>query len=701
MRRFSCIVAGMIFLVVGVGCTPSQFKPGLMAKWSKKLNIDHEAARRFPAESAYSEDGKLECLKDRVQLKFLKDDIASEERRRRGNPLKMVWHGMDFSSLPLTQSQFLLNAGNRLLIKDTQLSKCKDAMCAINGAYLADSNSPAGALVYWWYLKTGYYLNVSGDLVTVIDKKNARGVVETRLLHLTFTGAAPQEYFFNEAELKAFWVLTQSLPNTFWNSPLAPTIYRFPPRGDFPTEDPNDESLKNTCGMAIHFRDRNYMNLLDACLKIDGSPTDAKGQFFISVIHEFGHFIDYSREDYSLKPEWLALSGWIQTPDTEKKNGVVQVKWTSDPAKEKMVNTYAGTKPREDWAESVAYFRFNGDTLKNASVAKFKLISQKIYHDRVYDSEGLYLYYLDQIALRLKSNLPGILDGCTRGDPPKGLADDDLEINLQGFDFLSVAESDCVRRSTAHALTVAVRELKRTDWDACGYFVDGADHVVAQEVADIVKPIILDLAKDRKQLQPRILALKKFHQDLAMQLDPRDFYRQCAVLPSGQPAGPTVTPQDCYLAKLAKRFLELAEPYRADAGEQMQVELESYLKENNFDAIAGQILALFKMIFAGADPWLEQAAEQRWKSCQDVKPLADPTQALFLPFTGRSTLAKAEVLDCINHGSNDDLSSVRKRLGERVGVTEFDQNSIEMIHGLFLPAYLATLQNHLDNTSAH
>ena len=90
--------------------------------------------------------------------------------------------------------------------------------------------------------------------------------------------------------------------------------------------------------------------------------------YFISrpqetLLHEYGHAFDAARGDLSLKPDWLALSGWSKEykPGLKrlviKENGVPPVvgEWFYDP-KAEFTRFYAKRNPWDDFADSFAYY---------------------------------------------------------------------------------------------------------------------------------------------------------------------------------------------------------------------------------------------------------------------------------------------------------------------------------------------------------
>ena len=94
---------------------------------------------------------------------------------------------------------------------------------------------------------------------------------------------------------------------------------------------------------------------------------DNKG-YFISrpqetLLHEYGHALDAAYDNLSLKPDWLALSGWSEEYKPGLKRLVIKEKgvppvvgeWFYDP-KAGFTRFYAKRNPWDDFADSFAYY---------------------------------------------------------------------------------------------------------------------------------------------------------------------------------------------------------------------------------------------------------------------------------------------------------------------------------------------------------
>lgn len=91
------------------------------------------------------------------------------------------------------------------------------------------------------------------------------------------------------------------------------------------------------------------------------------------AIHEMAHYIDREFE-VSESPEWMELSGWVDEGYTPS-GGIIQ----NASKKHSFCSHYAETNPAEDFAESLAAYRYNPDLLNAVSSDKYNFIKEHIF----------------------------------------------------------------------------------------------------------------------------------------------------------------------------------------------------------------------------------------------------------------------------------------------------------------------------------
>ncbi len=85
-----------------------------------------------------------------------------------------------------------------------------------------------------------------------------------------------------------------------------------------------------------------------------------------AVFHEYGHWIAESK-NFNESPEWLNLGDWK----------LVGGKWTSK--NPHAISSYGSESPREDFAETVASYRYSPERLKKLSPEKYDFMKNRVF----------------------------------------------------------------------------------------------------------------------------------------------------------------------------------------------------------------------------------------------------------------------------------------------------------------------------------
>jgi hypothetical protein len=84
-----------------------------------------------------------------------------------------------------------------------------------------------------------------------------------------------------------------------------------------------------------------------------------------TLLHEMGHNIAFGMNEADRSPEWLAISGWEKTGDDWKITKTTCV-----------VSKYGKFSPDEDFAESIASYRFNAKRLQKTCPEKYNYMKR-------------------------------------------------------------------------------------------------------------------------------------------------------------------------------------------------------------------------------------------------------------------------------------------------------------------------------------
>lgn len=109
------------------------------------------------------------------------------------------------------------------------------------------------------------------------------------------------------------------------------------------------------------------------------SPEIQRYTFF----HELGHNLATLAGNADMNSKWMEFSGWTKSTKIENGEKVEQY-FAGQP--EKIFSGYGRTNPEEDFAESVAAYRYDANNLKKISPQKYHFIKEIIFDNVEYTS---------------------------------------------------------------------------------------------------------------------------------------------------------------------------------------------------------------------------------------------------------------------------------------------------------------------------
>lgn len=367
----------LLSLIAAVACTKKEI-PSLMGKW------EDPTPSSFSLERKVAQSNTRQCMKDVFTVETLKNEIALIEKQyARAQKIEGTWRNLDISRFPFPQAVYLgrygATIGDQSQNDNTDFSHCTSVPCIINKVY-GKEDSVAGYVHYLWFLKFGYVLAADN---TFDEDQKATVILPGYYNRVRYPLSS---YLFNEKELFGFWRLSHMLKAPYTNIRMMKQI-RMAPRGV--TKFATDRNTDPACGLADT---RGTIFLTEGCLNFQDNPE--KGWFYQKLVHEMAHQIDFEqgklgKDGYrSEQADYLRIAGF--GPRTEfVKNGILERTYQKLPGF-KAVSDYAGRNPIENFAESMAYHRTDGDEAKEkmpSNTAQF--ISKNYYSDEAYHKEAL------------------------------------------------------------------------------------------------------------------------------------------------------------------------------------------------------------------------------------------------------------------------------------------------------------------------
>jgi len=153
---------------------------------------------------------------------------------------------------------------------------------------------------------------------------------------------------------------------------------------DFPSFvfpiDQNRQMTKFKRGYTLKFYEGKSGVVANAMMTFFDSWSELKNDEMrvYTASHELGHYIA-GELDLDDDPRWLALSGWEDLGGSN---------WRND-CKKCFVSNYAKSSPAEDFAETVAAYRYNPELLKKKSPKKYIFVKEAVYRGLEYTDPNL------------------------------------------------------------------------------------------------------------------------------------------------------------------------------------------------------------------------------------------------------------------------------------------------------------------------
>jgi hypothetical protein len=387
-------------------------------------------------------------------------------------------------------------------------------------------------------------------------------------------------------------------------------------------------------------------------------------------------------------PEWLSFSGWRSEEVVNPETGGPVLQWKSDSSKEGFVRQYAATSPAEDWADTVAYFRYEPETALQNSPRKSAYISQKVFGGRTFDPQGLFSYYSDFSKNQVSAVIPEVVDSCiVKTAMPRALTQNaqalKAAIDLK-FDFnVEFQLQDCLRDQLAVAFLRIYSELKRTEFEACDFLSTRSLGLATQVVTGIL-PQLSEVLSRRSEIAEQLRAVVRLREDLKIALDPREAFLKCQGKESAQ---------NCFSEAVGAAFDEVSKAYSAKIPlSLLEQEKRQYLTAHAWGTVRSEVSQLFNLLFSGIEVRIQQSANNRWNSCRmaignEAMGVVPPTQ----PFSGGDRFVSGSILKCINDAALRDLDEARDVFSGRLGLTASTPEVQVFLRSLWLPIYLEVL----------
>ncbi|MBL7715033.1 MAG: hypothetical protein JNL01_06155 [Bdellovibrionales bacterium] len=688
-KRLSLLTLGTV--VLALGCQPK--RAAFFPSWFGTMGrTDSVSVGRRPAQAPApvvlgTFRNGIQCKGSGETSDEIRRYIANQEKTLGSARFKAEFNGTTFESLTLGEWDYLehVKRVNRdrvremkwstertswLIDPSIQVQGCSGLPCVINRAYKKADDDPAGYHHYAFFLKTGYILNASDQILDYTEAD----FPDYKTGKPSATALKREDFFFSSSELQAFQRLAQSLPTELKNLPSLVPIYRVPKTRAIP------KVPAPACGVSRgNWRIYTYTDtgrvvvrmipldvyFTDKCLAIGSTPQDPyQGFFYEAATHELGHHLDFSsreplNQQFSESDVWINESSWIVEKGT-RKNSEGKDEFYEDwkhGEQAAFVSDYAKDSPVEDFAESVAHFRIRPAELEKKAPNKLKILQERVFGKRSYTQAGVLEQYADRAVQAVRQEFPEILSVCGSGSDPSESDRAYLPLPANWGEPVQT----CIQGRVQKAFIATLQEISASAADSCQF-------LASKENIGLLESLFVERIEeafawlpDQVSLTPDDLGrrIAQFRDQIAQGTDPREIAFDCRTDPS---------PMNCYQKTLDVGFDQVASKSSVVLDRTI-LEAEKAVQRNRkpYPLAKSEVNAYFRWILLGSGRLIEKAAANRiapcvskWIAKGKPRTLTSETGRSWLvhPYSGKMLNIPGMVLECINRDFDQEISRV-------------------------------------------
>lgn len=580
----------LAILVAAAGCS-KKTPQTLISKWEMKTE------EQTVVERALASAPQGQCLKDVFSVEVLKAEMKELEKKfAGGTKVTGTWKHLNLANMPIPQANFLKTYGDKIGDQKDKnsidYSTCDDVPCIFNKIYGKD-NYVAGYVHYNWYLKFGNML--SADNLSPSQSSKIAGEYNGKVHTL-------DKYLFDEKELYAFWRLSLMLKTPQTNLTYLKEIQRIPRGERFEGKD-----MGAACGLAYS---QGWILLNDGCLTVYQNQPDT-GYLYQAVSHELNHHVDFQEGRgttafyRSHKQDYLDLAGMFLKEFVNAEGKQVR-QWQLNPGT-RLMTSYAGTSPQENFAESLAVFRVDGDHAKGQVTEKhFNWVKSNYYQERSFEKEEIIKRWMQQYTPETgKAVFKAVVDCSKETTSPKSQyfkASDFSNPVLPGM-------LNCFGNKAIEIGSTLKTKITMFEADGCQALVNSSQkskwdiHIKSHLVQSFDK-YLMELQKDKEYLA----RIQSFYAQVSDKTIAREAYISCYKEQSEEA---------CFLSQIQKGALAKAEALKLPA-EQTQEMADMYVAYHSFDNIQNETQKFYQAFVASNLETIRNESDKTWDSCLNM-----------------------------------------------------------------------------------
>jgi len=636
----------LLALVLFGACSPQSEKRIVTGSWL-------EGRGRFvPTRVPAAGPQEASCRSELYTLEEIKREALHYESQIENGPrVTGTWKHIRLANIPIGQAKFLKAIGSKVGDLSNEaahdFSACQDAPCVVNTVYQS-TDGLEGWTTYLWFLKMGSVLSFKNK---VFEQRDARPGF--------YNGASYvlSDYLFKRDELYAFWRMSHALPTVFKTLTGLKEIHRLPKDATF------EGQSANVCGLAYS---QGYISLNRGCLSF--SLTKDSGFIYEGTTHEMAHQIDYhwARQErsgsfyHSHNPVWKEMGGWSETEYYDEAQGKTVRRWSSTLTDAQFVRSYARTSPVEHFADTIAYYRYDGGNTKSKVPTNiYSYLQERVYESKEYDVPGLLSQFESEALTLLTPEIFQATADCEANPQSSGANTQALPESTFPF-TVSEETRRCLKEKVDSLLLGAVKETQLQHVDGCRTLraqqnLNRFRTSVSQKItSEMVKH--LQAARDAREYFQR---LTEYYRVLSERAEPLKLMTACYKEPNEQ---------ECYRAGI-DRLLDDIIPDGQGYTVELQSDLkEKFLKEYPFATVMLETVKAHQDFINSQSALILTAAGELWERCEGLA--GDDTPA---PIRGRFSLGERWMSSAQYNCLNQDIDRIVR---ETVGSMSFEQKGV-------------------------
>lgn len=618
----------LILLVLTATACSRKSPETLINKWSS-FTTSHDVVERKLASAPQGQ-----CLKDVFSVETMKAEIKEIEKNFAGaQKVTGNWKHIDLSRLPVPQANFLKSYGD--MIGDLRnpgsidYSGCYDVPCIFNKVYGKEGHF-AGYVHYLWYLRFGNLLSADNKSPSQASK-NA-GEYNGKIHPLS-------SYLYNDNELYAFWRLSHMLKTPHTTLSYLKEIQRVPRGEKF------EGKFERACGLAYS---SGFILLNDGCLTLRQNTDE--GYFYHAVTHELTHHVDFqegrgTRLFYrSHKQDYLDLAGMFLKEFVNEQGENVR-QWEHKPGI-KLVTSYAGGNPQENFAESVAVFRVEGDKTKsNITPDHYSFVSRDYYQNRAFHREAISNLWLNSYTQETgKEVFKAVVDCSKEGSSVKSGY-------FRPGDFSSPVMPSllsCIGVKAAEIQNSLQAKVSLKEPEGCVSMKDRNfsqvwNEEVRKHLTLMFDKYLQELHKDKDYLA----RIQEFYNQVTDKTLATEAYVACFAEPNEK---------SCYDSQLRIKATDKALSLNLPEDQTKEM-ADMYVSYHSFDQTKEETLTSYRNFVAAHLEDIRTEAASTWDSCHSVQHSDDesPTGSLFQVADGYMI---SSLYNCLNAQIPDSVKEI-------------------------------------------